>query len=254
MTTTLAPEQDEDFYPTGDGKPMAETDLHREQMNYLIFALASHFRNAPDVYVSGNNFLYYEQGNPRAVVSPDGYVVFGVPNHPRDTYMLWLEGGITPAVVFEVTSKKTKREDTRTKRPLYEAVLRVPEYFQFDPTGDYLRPRLQGLRLVDGQYQAIPLVDGGMHSEQLGLDLVQEGRTLRLFDPIYGVSLLSPQETRQQAERETSRADRQTQRAEQEAQRADQQTQRAEQEAQARTEAEAEIARLRAELAALRQQ
>ena len=29
-----------------------------------------------------------------------------------------------------------------TKRPLYERTLRVPEYFLFDPTGDYLRPRL----------------------------------------------------------------------------------------------------------------
>ena len=239
MTITLSPGQDLNFdaddnlYPTGDGKPMAETDLHQDQMIYIIQALKTFYQSDSDVYVAGNNFLYYEQGNPRAVVSPDGYVVFGVPKRRRNTYMLWKEGGVTPAVVFEVTSKKTKREDVRTKRPLYENVLRVPEYFQFDPTGDYLRPRLQGLRLIEGQYQAILLIDGRLHSEQLGLDLVQEGEIVRLFDPVRNVFLLTHQETSRQAEQETLRADM---------------------EAQAREEAEAEIIRLRAELEALQRQ
>lgn len=31
--------KDEIFYPETDGKPIAETDVHREQMNYLIRVL-----------------------------------------------------------------------------------------------------------------------------------------------------------------------------------------------------------------------
>lgn len=44
-------------YPSSDGKPMAETDLHRKEMVYVTEALAAHFRDSPDVYVSGNILL-----------------------------------------------------------------------------------------------------------------------------------------------------------------------------------------------------
>ncbi len=119
--------------------------------------------------------MFWEEGNPKARLSPDAYVVFGVPNHLRDSYKSWEEGGRLPDVVFEFTSRKTQREDTDTKLPRYETTLRTPEYFLFDPTGDYLRPRLQGYRLESGRYVRLELVDDRLHSERLGLDLVQEG-------------------------------------------------------------------------------
>ena len=120
-------------------------------------------------------------------------------------------------MVFEFTSKKTQREDTDSKLPLYERVLQTPEYFLFDPTGDYLRPRLQGYRLVDGRYVRLELVGDRLHSEQLGLDLVQNGEDLRLFDPQRGEFLPTAVEPARRIE-----------------------------------SAEAEITRLRAELEALR--
>jgi Uma2 family endonuclease len=187
-------------YPTSDGKPMAETDRHRDLGVYFIEALKRFFRERPEVYVSGNNFVYYEEGNPRAVVSPDVYVVFGVPMKQRDCYMAWLEGGRLPDVVFEFTSKKTRREDVQLKGPRYERVLRVPEYFLFDPTGDYLKPRLQGFRLQGGAYVPLEVVDGRLHSERLGLDLVQEHQWLRLFDPVRGEWLPTYQEEAARAE------------------------------------------------------
>ena len=204
------------------------------------------------MYVSGNNFIYYEEGAPKKCVSPDCYVVFGVPNHRRDSFMSWREGGKLPSVVFEFTSAKTAGDDTNIKRPLYENVLRVNEYFLFDPTGDYLTPRMQGFRLIDGRYQVIPLENGRMHSEQLGLDLIQQGETMRFFDPRRGVFLLDLLETTQLAEVERQRTEVERQRAEAERQRAEGEAQRANVEAQARAEMEAENARLRAELAALR--
>ncbi len=163
------------YYPTGDGKPMAEDRLHRKQMAYCCDALEYHFASRPDVCVAGNDFVYYEQDNPQARVSPDCYVAFGVePKDERHFYKIWEENGIAPAVVIEITSKKTKKDDVTIKKPLYEQVLRVQEYFQFDPTGDYLKPRLQGQRLHEGVYQPIALVDNRMVSEQLRLELVIE--------------------------------------------------------------------------------
>ena len=41
--------------------------------------------------------------------------------------------------MLEVTSRRTWREDQGRKRKQYE-MLGVPEYWQYDPTGDYLQP------------------------------------------------------------------------------------------------------------------
>ncbi len=236
------------YYPDSDGKPMAETEKHRDLMIYCIEALKVYFADRSDVQVSGNNFIYYEEGNPKARISPDTYVVFGVPKRVRDSYKAWEEGGHLPAVIFEFTSKKTRQEDVRKKRPLYEQVLRVPEYFQFDPTGDYLNPRLQGLRLVQGSYVPILMLEDRLHSEQLNLDLVQEGEDLRLYAPQHQAWLLTPLEQAQRAAAEARRAEEQTQRAAELERRAQEEAYRADTEARARAEAEAEIARLRAEI------
>ncbi len=243
------------YYPTGDGKPMAEDEPHLNLMNYSIPALRYRLRNRPDVYVAGNNFLYYEEGNPKARVSPDCYVALGVePKGRRRFYKVWEENGIAPAVIFEFTSKKTKKEDLTIKKSLYEQVLRVQEYFQFDPTGDYLKPRLQGQRLHEGVYQPIELNDNRMFSEQLGLELVMEGETLRFYDPASGEWLRTYEQAETQRLAQEQRAQAEAQRAQAEAQRAEAADQRADSEKQRAESAEAELARLRAELEALRQQ
>ena len=72
-------------------------------------------------------------------------------------------------MVFEVTSKKTRKQDLTKKFEIYRDVLRVREYFLFDPFEEYLDPSLQGYRLVDGNYEPIAMVKGGMPSEVLGL-------------------------------------------------------------------------------------
>jgi Uma2 family endonuclease len=172
---------------------MAETDVHRQIMMDLIATLQAHFAADPLVYVSGDLLLFYEEGNKRRHVAPDVFVVRGVPNHMRDNYLLWLEGK-GPDIVIEVTSKTTRREDQTKKRVLYRDVLRVPEYFQFDPTEDYLRPPFQGDRLVNGNYEAIEPIAGRLPSAVLGLHLERAGTDLRLFDPTTGRRLLNPRE------------------------------------------------------------
>lgn len=72
-----------DIYPESDGKPMAETDIHRDLIIDMIDMLQNHFRECSNVYVSGNLLLYYEKGNPRKSVVPDVFVVFGVENKKR---------------------------------------------------------------------------------------------------------------------------------------------------------------------------
>ncbi len=120
--------------------------------------------------------------------------------------------------MIEITSKSTKREDQQKKRELYRDVLRVREYFLFDPTEDYLKPPLQGFRLVDGEFTPIEPVDGRLPSEVLGLHLERDGRELRLFDPERHARVLKPAEqaiaTKQRAESAEKRAESAEKRAE----------------------------------------
>jgi Uma2 family endonuclease len=210
-------------YPESDGKPMGETDLHIDALIYLREALRDFFRDQSQVYVAGNMFLYYEEGNPAACLAPDVFVVQGVIKQERRTYKLWEEGQ-PPAVVFEITSRGTRLEDLGSKRVVY-AMLGVREYFLYDPLGEYLQPPLQGYELQQGEYQRMSAgTEGSLTSRVLGLELWLEAGRLRVVNPATGERLLTPAEA-------------------QAAWRA---------EATARQAAEAELERLQAELARLR--
>jgi Uma2 family endonuclease len=191
-------------YPTSDGRPMAETDYHRDLMAVLIAMLQAWFAGNPRVYVSGNLLLFYVPGNKRKHLSPDVFVVKGVAKHPRLNYLVWQEGK-GPDFVIELTSSSTRKEDVDKKFKLYRDVLKVQEYFLFDPLGDYLKPRLQSYRLHEGEYVPIPPVDGRFPSEVIGLHLEQHGSELKLYDPAAGKWLLTPDERIAQAEAETQR-------------------------------------------------
>ena len=178
-------------YPSGDGKPMAETELHLRDMIDTIQVLDDYFADQPNVYVCGNLLLYYEEGNPRKHVAPDVLVALDVPKEPdRDYYLVWKERK-APDFVVEITSKSTKQEDKKTKFAIYRDILRVSEYFLFDPRAEYLEPPLQGFRLVGGDYVPIEPIAGRLPSQVLGLHLERDGEKLRLFDPATGERLLT---------------------------------------------------------------
>ncbi len=176
------PLQRDIHYPESDGEPMAETEIHLDVTIDLIQGLRRRYRDDANVYVVGDMFLYYVQGDPRSVVSPDVFLVHGVPKTPRRRiYKLWEEGK-APSLVIEVTSDSTRDEDVRKKKAIYES-LGIEEYFLFDPLGDYLKPRLQGYRLAGGRYQRLPAdPDGALRSLTTGLILQPEGPGLRLVD------------------------------------------------------------------------
>jgi Uma2 family endonuclease len=193
-------------YPTSDGQPMAETPLHMRILINLIETLVAWFAGDSMVYVWGNMFLYYEEGDAGKNVSPDVMVIKGVPKDKfRDTFKVWEEGGKTPNAIIEVTSKTTRENDEVDKFYLYQDILRVEEYFLFDPRADYLKPPLKGYRLVKGKYQPIKAVAGRLPSKVLGLHLERNGQELRFYDPRTGEWLPTPAEARASAEAEVER-------------------------------------------------
>ena len=196
-------------YPSSDGKPVAETDLHYDRLTDVVAMLKHRYDKRPDVYVGANMLVYYKRNNRKRHLAPDAFVVFGVKNHRRDVFLLWDE--TAPAFILEVTSKSTRKKDQHKKRKRY-AKWGVREYFLYDPRADYLKPPLQGLTLVGDEYRDMPqrvLANGapGLRSETLGLDLWLRDRELRLYDPVSGADLLTPREHAARGEAEAARAD-----------------------------------------------
>lgn len=222
-------------YPYCDGQPMAESDAQLQAMLYLLPALRTHYRDCSDVYVGGDMFVYYEAGNPEAVVAPDVFVVMGAAKRaedPRLSYKLWEEAK-GPDFVLEVTSRSTWAVDRGEKRALY-ARLGVSEYWLYDPTGERLARRLWGMRLAGGGYRDLVPEAGAraLRSAVLGLELrLEDGGRLRLHDAVAGRDLLGHDEER--AARLAAEA-------------------RAEREAAARAAAETQVAELQAQLRELR--
>ncbi len=250
---TVASAPPEIEYPSSDGEPMAETPLHRDVMLDLIAMLKDHFAARPDVYVSGNMMMYYVEGNADKSVSPDVFVTFGIPKVPeREIYRIWREGK-GPDVVIKVTSPTTARVDQRRKFDLYRDVLKVSEYFLFDPRDRSLAgTSLCGYRLIHDQYELIPKTGGRLASEVLGLHLEPSGEQLRLYDPQRALYLRTPAEIRDALKRESAARLAAEAQAERElASRLAAEAQ-AERELSARLAAEAKVEQLKREIEAIR--
>ena len=230
-------------YPSSDGEPMAETERHRKAMTDVIDIADGHFRHVPDVHVSGNLLIYYEEGNPRKSVSPDVFMVRGVSKKELRTYKTW-EQQPTLDFVLEFASPSTFARDFNEKKEIYAKILKVKEYYIYDPYHE-INPHFVGFRLVGEAYQSIAFVNGRLPSEVLGLELGERDGVLRLYNPVTAEWLYS---SRERLDKVEARAEQEF-RARQDAESRAEQEFRARQDAESRAQhAEAELAKVRAAL------
>jgi len=259
---TPALAEGEIVYPDSDGMGLPDGDPQREVMIAVLQILERRFAADTDVYVSGNNFVYYVEGDPAQVFSPDVMVVKGVPRRLRDNYKLWEEGDRAPNFVLEIAAKTTYDKDLGRNKSLYR-LLGIQEYFLFDHTGGkYFKPPLQGFRLTGGRWVSVA-AGNVARSQELGIEFRFVEGELHLHDMGTGERLLSPPTALRVAEQRLREAeDRAVQeaearlkaeaRAEKEAEARLKAETRAEQEAEARRQSEARAAELAAELERLR--
>jgi len=227
-----------EYLPESDGKPMAETDFHRNLSVYLLDSLEEYYRDDPNTYVSGNMFLYYnDEFEARHSIAPDIFVVKGVEKKARRIYLLEQELK-APDFIMELISRDTKVEDLGNKRFIY-ASLGVREYFIFDPLSEVLETHLRGYRLEGREY--MPLMGSRLTSEVLKLELIADKGFLRLFDHRTKTFLRSHRES-EAAVRAAEQAFRVAEAARQGAE------EKAKHEQTARLAAESEVKRLREEL------
>ena len=183
---------EEVYYPDTDETIMPEGIQHFLLSVHLASILLAFFASRRDAKVFGNVMLYYEEGNPRKVVSPDLMVCFGLEEFPNRVYKLW-EEKVVPSVVIEFASDTTWLNDVSTKLALYQK-LGVSEYYIYDVEYDNLPESLLAYRLIDDELTQIEVEGKRVLSESLGLELVDTGETLRFFNPQTNEFLMTMEE------------------------------------------------------------
>lgn len=191
-------EDEEIFYPSNDPNAMPETDIHFKLIANLVLILEVFLRNRADANVFGDTMFYYKQFSPKHFVAPDVMVCFGIDKSPRRVYKLWEE--MMPSVIIEVASGGTWQDDLEKKFELYE-FLDVDEYYIFDPSYKYLPVPLIAFKLVNKEFVNMQIENGRVFSEVLGLELVDTGETLRLFNPETNEFLMTMEEMQAENER-----------------------------------------------------
>ncbi len=182
----------------------------REMQNSVHFDLPSyqiglhlHYGGADTTLVISEAALGWNLSQREGILYPDLMIAFNVDR----AEVIRVQGiaiddvGKPPEFVLEIASRRTEENDFTDKVEAY-ARYGVPEYWRFDPTGGSHYPApLAGDRLIEGEYQEIPVERTGQdlyrgYSSVLNLDVCWERGELRWFDPVSHAYVLTHNDER----------------------------------------------------------
>lgn len=147
--------QADPMYPHDRTPNAGDFALHGDARMYVYSALLFLSEDWPQPHVvEVNTNVYAQEGEVHPAFEHDGMVAFDVNLGANASYRFWLTGK-PPDFVMEIVTTNSLIRDTEHKFKLY-AQLGIPEYWQYDPYGDCLPQPLQGWRLWQGGYAAIP--------------------------------------------------------------------------------------------------
>lgn len=196
------PDGSEVYYPERPDE-LPDAMYQFPKLTHTMDILLWRYEDRPDVLVSGDNAIYYQQGNPRVHRSPDGFIAFGVDRDAilqENGYKVW-EAGKPPDWVLEIASPSTARVDLGIKREVY-ASIGIGEYWRYDASGGmHYREPLVGEYLQDGRYRLfdVQTSESGVawaHSPTLNLDIHWGEIRLHFYDPVKEEWLLGLKEER----------------------------------------------------------
>ena len=58
------------FYPEADGMPLPDGHFQLPLFQEILSIFQMYYADIPGIVVSGNTFIYYEEGNPRLLCLP----------------------------------------------------------------------------------------------------------------------------------------------------------------------------------------
>lgn len=182
-------EQGPGMFPAFPPRDDMQNPLYLYAPGYLT-TLSRHFGSPKTTLVWSEVPVGHTTSQRRGLLIPDLVVAFGV--NAQQIIDQWGysidEHGKPPDFVLEIASHHTYRNDIGPKREGYQT-FGVPEYWRYDGSGGRWYPQaLAGDRLVEGEYQPIPMEFEGTsswgYSEVLGLTLCWEAQKLRFWDPV----------------------------------------------------------------------
>jgi Uma2 family endonuclease len=183
--STIYPEtmvrDDAIYYPAELEDEMGGTAFHYKLVFLFYGLLEAFFSTQKNVTVAANMMICYEKGNTKRWLAPDVFVCFEVDNTLRRTFKTW-EEGVFPQVVFEIASDSTFENDLGGKRLDY-ARLGVEEYYLLDPEREYLPSPVMAFRRKNGRLMSVNIKDNRAFSPLLNLEIVDTGKSFRLFNP-----------------------------------------------------------------------
>ena len=191
--------------PEGDPEDM--TSFDHLTLSGSVHHVARHLGNPETTIVAGERYLTREPEAPAADrMAPDLLIALGADTeaHRENNGYVISEQGKPPDFILEIVSRSTGRQDVVEKRTAY-ADLGIPEYWRFDETGEFHGTRLAGDRLVDGQYEPVPIetVEEGVlqgYSNVLNLLLRWDHGHLGWHDPETGQHIATFAQERVRAE------------------------------------------------------
>lgn len=253
----------EDLLFPEEGDFAVQTDMHAEDWSHLRIIFKSRLAADPQAVVLSDTRVDFNVPGLRPL-GPDVVVLFGLTGPRRDwgTFHVGKER-VRPALVVEVTSPDTRRNDFGPKVVYYHQA-GVPLYIIVDvrEEDDYRKLELTGLRWTPGGYERMaPGEHGRLWLDPvklwLGIAPIKEGYGERVacYDPETGQEIgdyaqisQSLRQAESRAEQAESRAEQAESRAEQAESRAEQAESRAELETRARAELEARLKAMEEEL------
>ncbi len=162
------PPPGEDELPYSDGEPR-ESELHVKQSDLLRESLEYGWADRQDFYVASNMFVYFSelQTKKNDFRGPDVFVALDTVRRVRKSWVVWQEGR-GPDVGIELLSPSTEKVDRGDKMRIYGKLMRVSEYYLYDPETEIL----EGYRLDSGTLMYAPMTreaNGDFVSVRLGL-------------------------------------------------------------------------------------
>ncbi|MBK9265048.1 MAG: hypothetical protein IPM54_35370 [Polyangiaceae bacterium] len=269
-----ADDDDPTEYPAGE--PMSR-DLVETYVATKLQAVIERYQASRGIvcFTGSDNFLYWHKGDNKRSVSPDVYILPGLPPDadPRNFARSKFEGcwktwvhDVAPSLAVEVKAWRNPRKD-ELQSPLRHDALGTRELIVFDPflikrrrkarkrfvvyrrdDAGKLMPVLHtnDRRVYSEVLEAFLVAEGDNQSSRLRIGVGPTGETLLPFDSelIEMTSRRAEEEARMRVEL-AQRVEDETRRADEEARRRQEETRRAEEAIRRAAELEAELTRLR---------
>lgn len=165
------------YYPSSDGKPMAENTVQYDWLTTIKSGLEEITQNQ-DIFVAGDLLWYPVEGNNRIRIAPDVMAAIGRPKGDRSSYLQWKEDHIPFQVVIEILSPGNRKKEMENKLAFYEKY-GVQEYIVYYPQ----KNSLQIYQRENNKLLEIIPVPKKWTSAYLGFHLELAADTLNIFHP-----------------------------------------------------------------------